>query len=188
MRCSFGLYLLLLALAAGAQTPDGRKIFETRCSICHGLDGNGGEFAGSIVARLRAMNDTQIESTISAGVPGRGMPPVAAADDELRVLLAHLRTLRAPGPGSREAIRQITTTTGAVLQGVVTGEGIEDLQVRTTDGRIHLMRRSGERFREVTSQKDWPAYDGGFNGNRFTTQQQIDKSNVSRLVPRWIFA
>jgi alcohol dehydrogenase (cytochrome c) len=178
----------MLVAAAGAQTRDGLKIFEARCGPCHGMDGNGGEFAGSIVTRIRAMNDTQIESTIRAGVPGRGMPPVAVTDEELRVVLAHLRTLRVTGSAGREAIRQITTTTGAVLQGVVTGEGIDDLQIRTTDGRIHLMRRSGERFREVTSQKDWPAYDGGFNGNRFTTLQQINKSNVSRLVPRWIFA
>ena len=68
---------------------------------------------------------------------------------------------------------------------MVTCEGIDDLQIRTADARIHLMRRSGERFREVTSQTDWPAYDGGFSGNRYTTLRQIDKANVSRLVPRW---
>jgi alcohol dehydrogenase (cytochrome c) len=185
---TFGLNLMLLAAAAAAQTPDGQKIFETRCGACHGVDANGGEFAGSILARLRAMTDGQIESTIRNGVPGRGMPPVVLTDDELRVVLAHLRMLRAPSSGRRERTRQITTTTGAQLEGVVTGEGIEDLQIRTADAHIHLMRRSGDRFREVTSQMDWPSYDGGFSGNRYTTLRQIDKANVSRVVPRWIFS
>jgi alcohol dehydrogenase (cytochrome c) len=188
MRIPFGLTLLLLAAAASAQSPDGRKVFEARCGACHGADGNGGEFAGSILARVRAMSDAQIESTIRTGVPGRGMPPIALTDDELRAVLAHLRTLRAPGSNRRERVRQITTTTGAQLEGVVTGEGIDDLQIRTADMHIHLMRRSGEHFREVTSQVDWPAYDGGFAGNRYTTLLQIDKTNVSRLFPRWIFA
>jgi alcohol dehydrogenase (cytochrome c) len=188
MRISFGLTLLLCAGAAGAQTPDGRKTFETHCGACHGVDGNGGEFAGSILARIRAMSDAQIESTIRTGVPGRGMPPVPLTNDEIRVVLAHLRTLRAPDSERRDRSRQITTTTGTRLEGVVTDEGIDDLQIRTPDERIHLMRRSGERFREVTSQSDWPAYDGGFTGNRYTTLRQIDKTNVSRLVSRWIFA
>lgn len=188
MRMSLPLIFILLAAAASAQTTDGRKVFEARCGECHGVDGNGGEFAGSILARLRAMNDTQIENTIRNGVPGRGMPPVALTSQELRAVLVHLRTLRAPDSGRREPIRQITTTTGTVLRGVVTGEGIDDLQIRTEDGRIHLMRRAGARFREVTSQKDWPAYDGGFNGNRYTKLRQIDKTNVSRLTARWIFA
>jgi alcohol dehydrogenase (cytochrome c) len=187
MRVPFGLSLLLAATAS-AQTPDGGKVFEARCGACHGVDGNGGEFAGSILARLRAMDEAQIESTIRTGVPGRGMPPVALTDDELRAVLAHLATLRAASANRPERKRQITTTTGAQLDGVVTGEGIDDLQIRTADSKIHLMRRSGEHFREVTSQTDWPAYDGGFGGNRYTALRQIDKTNVSRLVPRWIFA
>jgi alcohol dehydrogenase (cytochrome c) len=188
MRLVYCLSLLLLAAAAHAQSPDGRKVFETRCGACHGVDANGGEFAGSILTRLRAMIDAQIESTIRTGLQGRGMPPVPLTDNEMRAVLAYLRTLRAPGAGRRERTRQITTTTGAQLEGAVTGEGIDDLQIRTADAHIHLMRRVGERFREATSQTDWPAYDGGFSGNRYSTLRQIDKANVSRLVPRWIFA
>jgi alcohol dehydrogenase (cytochrome c) len=52
---------------------------------------------------------------------------------------------------------------------------------------VHLLRRSGARFREVTSDRDWPTYNGGPDGNRYTTLSQIDKSNVDRLSVAWMF-
>ena len=41
--------------------------------MCHGGDANGGEFAGSIVARVAACTDAQLSTIIRSGVPGRGM-------------------------------------------------------------------------------------------------------------------
>src|SRR3954447_19969689 len=88
---------------AGAQdSSEGRKIFEARCGVCHGGDANGGEFAGSIVARVFASTDAQLSTTIRSGVPGRGMPPVAVTDAELLALLVHLRTLRPPPAAKRD--------------------------------------------------------------------------------------
>src|SRR5690348_5674640 len=89
-------YLLCVGFVLSLNAQDGRKIFETRCGVCHGVDGNGGEFAGSIVARIAALTDAQLSSVIRSGVPGRGMPPVEMSDAELPAVLAHLRTLRAP--------------------------------------------------------------------------------------------
>src|SRR6266576_3101445 len=86
------------------------------------------------------------------------------------------------------ARRTIQTTDGKTLQGQVLSEGMTDLQVRGDDKRIHLLRKAdGNRYREVTSQADWPTYHGDFSGNRYSKLTQIDKSNVSRLSPRWIF-
>ena len=39
-------------MAAWAQGPDGRAAFQSRCSTCHGIDGNGGEHAPSILDTL----------------------------------------------------------------------------------------------------------------------------------------
>ena len=39
----------------------------------------------------------------------------------------------------------------------------------------------------VTSQTDWPTYNGDPGGNRYTKLTQIDKTNVAHLAPRWIF-
>ena len=48
-------------------------------------------------------------------------------------------------------------------------EGFADVQLRTDDNRVHLLRRDGNRFRSVTSDTDWPTYNGDPGGNRYTT-------------------
>src|SRR6266850_806568 len=63
-----------------------------------------------------------------------------------------------------------------------------DLQLLTDDKRVHLLRRAGERYREVTSTADWPTYNGDPGGNRHSTLTQIDKTTVTRLAPRWVFS
>ena len=40
----------------------------------------------------------------------------------------------------------------------------------------------------MTSQADWPTYNGQLGGNRFSALDQIDKSNVTRLAPRWTYS
>ncbi|MCU1339759.1 MAG: Pyrrolo-quinoline quinone, partial [Bryobacterales bacterium] len=84
--------------------------------------------------------------------------------------------------------RTIQTTDGQTLQGQVLSEGMSDLQLRADDKRIRLLRKAdGNRYRVVTSQTDWPTYHGDPSGNRYSKLTQIDKSNVARLSPRWIF-
>src|SRR5207253_7108838 len=95
-------YLIWICAAGAQDTSAGRKIFEARCSMCHGGDANGGEFAGSIVARVATSTGAQLSTIIRSGVPGRGMPPVALTDTELEAVLAHLRTLRLPSAAKRE--------------------------------------------------------------------------------------
>src|SRR5262249_36058188 len=107
---------------------------------------------------------------------------------EMRPLIAHLRSLRPIRSGARDPVRvKLETTTGSLIEGFLLGEGVEDLQVRSADGRVHLLRRSGSRVRPVTSQTDWPSYDGGYSGNRYSALRQIDRSNVGRLSVKWIF-
>ena len=50
-------FLLLLACAAWAQdtVPAGRKTFESRCSVCHGADGNGGEMGPQALGNVGMM-------------------------------------------------------------------------------------------------------------------------------------
>ena len=184
----FVLLVLLLAAPLLQAQESGRSIFESRCGVCHGADGNGGEFASSIVARVAALSDAELANIIRSGVPGRGMPPVALADAELTAALAHLHTLRPPGRTRRERAIRLLLTSGETIEGVVTGEGLDDVQLRTSDGQIHLLRRAGDRFRAVTSQADWTTYDGQYGGNRLSGLRQIDKTNVARLRARWIFA
>ncbi len=176
------------ALALQQDSSAGRTLFENRCASCHGGDGNGGEFGPAIVTRLSARNDIELTALIRSGIPDRGMPAFALSEGEMTQLVAHLRTMRPPRSGARAPVRtKVETTTGATLEGLLLGEGIEDMQLRTDDQRIHLLRRAGARFRPVTSQSDWATYDGQYSGNRYSTLRQIDKTNVARLGPKWIF-
>jgi alcohol dehydrogenase (cytochrome c) len=91
---------------------------------------------------------------------------------------------RAPVP--RRATYELTD--GRTLEGTpVNHVAADDIQLRTDDGRVLLLRKNGSRYRVVTSEVDWASYDGSPNGNRYTTLTHINKSNVSRLVPKWIY-
>jgi len=81
----------------------------------------------------------------------------------------------------------VQTVSGATLDGQVMAEGFDDLQLLSDDKRVHLLRRVGDRVREVSSSVDWPTYNGDPRGNRYTTLSQIDKTTVQRLAPKWVF-
>ena len=182
------LALLCAAVGLPAQNVDpGRKAFESRCARCHGADGNGGEMGPPIVLRLTARDDEQLIKLIHEGIPARGMPPSDVADPETADLVKFLRTIQRR-PESKPLRRlALQTTAGGTLDGEVLGEGFEDVQLRTDDKRVHLLRRAGSRVREVTSDVDWPTYNGDPRGNRYTTATGINKANVARLGPKWVF-
>ena len=183
-------WLALLPMAVGLlgqNVEPGRKAFESRCARCHGADGNGGEMGPAITLRLTTRDDQQLASLIRDGLPARGMPPSDVADPELADLVKFLRTIQRRAD-SRPIVRmKLQTTAGKSLDGQVLGEGFDDLQLRTDDKRVHLLRRAGDRFREVTSEMDWPTYNGDPGGNRYTTSTHINKGNVTRLAPKWVF-
>ena len=139
-----------------------------------------------IVARLPARSDAELATLVGDGVPAKGMPGVALAQPELRQLLAFLRTLRAPAADASPRLT-VETLDGATLDGVALNQSSVDLQLLTDDGRLHLLRPSGSRYRRVTSDVDWPGYHGLPTGNRFSPLDQITSGNVARLAPAWMF-
>jgi len=74
------------------------------------------------------------------------------------------------------------------VEGVVLNQSQGELQLLGDDRAVHLLREgTSGRFREVTSQTDWPTYNGHPNGNRYSLLAQITAANASRLEPKWIF-
>ena len=178
--------LLLPALTIAQDVDPGRRAFESRCGRCHGGDGRGAEMGPAIVEKLRLRDDRQLATLVREGLPLRGMPPSAIDDSELTALVRYLRTIERE-PAAVAAPRTFRTADGTTIEGTVLGEGFADLQVRSADGRVRLLRREGDRVREVTSGTAWPTYNGDPGGNRHTTLTQIDRTNVARLAPRWMF-
>lgn len=178
-----------IALAAQGQTAveRGRGTFEQSCGVCHGGDGLGGEMGPNLAGRQARMNDDQLEKVLHDGEMNVGMPAFPSITGKEKTdLLAFIRTIHnqqrpAPVP------RTVEMVDGEKLTGLVLNESPEDLQLRTADDRVHLLRPVDGKYREVTSQTDWRTYNGTTTANRFSTLNQITKQNVSELVPKWIF-
>ncbi len=139
-----------------------------------------------ILGRLTTKTNAQLTSLIHDGIPKGGMPPNPAPEPEMSNLVKYLRSIQ------RRFDRPVVSMTatmvnGSTLQGTVLGEGFDDVQLSTADKKVHLLRRVGTKFREVTSETGWPEYNGDPRGNRYTELTQINKNNVTRLAPKWIF-
>jgi len=189
MRLLLPLLCLLFASSSAAQSADpGRTIYASRCSGCHGSNGAGGELGPSIVSRVPARTDEELTTVIRQGLPTAGMPAFPALSDaEVRELISFLRTLR-PREGSGPVRTKVALASGGSLEGLVLNQGTNDLQLLGDDRKIHLLRKAGDRYRPVSSESDWPTYNGQTVGSRYSTLTQINKSNVSRLVPKWMFS
>ena len=179
-------------LGAGAQTvgdsSPGRQVFASRCAACHGTEGNGGELGPAIAARVPLRSDADLQALLREGLPGAGMPAFQnLSPTDTTNLIAFLRTLR-PRNGAAAVQTSVTLTDGRTLRGAILNQAAGEMQLLGEDRAIHLLRASGERHRTVTSQTDWPTYNGNVSGNRYSPLTQIDASNASRLVPKWIFS
>jgi alcohol dehydrogenase (cytochrome c) len=178
--------LLLPSLLPGQDSP-GRRHYENLCSICHGGDAMGGEFAPPIAFRLRSFDDSQLRTLLQQGLPGRGMPAFPTlTSQEVADLIAFLRSLR-PHRETPPVRAVVKTSGGQTVEGLVLSQGFTSLDLKVDGQSVGLFRRSGDAYRRVTSGRDWTTYNGNETGNRYTTLTQINRDNVARLSPNWIF-
>jgi alcohol dehydrogenase (cytochrome c) len=179
---------LLMASTVAAQSTDaGQQVFVSRCAGCHGTDGNGGELGPDIATRVPSRTDQDLSTVVRQGLTAAGMPAFAnLSEADTAELIRFLRTLR-PRNGNGPARRTVTIMGGRTLEGLVLNQSAADLQLLGDDRKIHLLRKNGEQFGSVTSQTDWPSYNGQVNGGRYSALTQINKSNAARLAPRWMF-
>ena len=175
-------------LPPGSPQAAGRQIFATRCASCHGTNAGGGEFAPSILERVPLRTDDELVKLLHNGIPSSGMPPFPDIVDQDRThLISFLRTLK-PFQGAGAARATVTLQGGKTLQGIALNSTASDMQMLGDDHQLYLLRKteSGE-YRAVTSQADWPSYNGQTIGSRYSELAQITSANVSRLQAKWIF-
>jgi PQQ-dependent dehydrogenase (methanol/ethanol family) len=94
--------LLLAARTAAAQPPArpapddavarGSALFQLRCADCHGVDARGVHGPDLTVLFAGGAAEPRVFETIRRGVPGTEMPASNAPDDEIRAIVAYLRT------------------------------------------------------------------------------------------------
>lgn len=184
----FGL-LALGQFVAAQTTAAGKQVFDTRCARCHGPEGGGGELGPSIVRGIGTRSDQDLSTFIATGSPGRGMPAFPLGSEEMAPLVTFLRTLAPPpGRGGPPAVRKtVTTIDKRTISGVVINENSLELQMRTDDGKVVLLRPSGNLYRTVTSEVGWSTYHGEDSANRYSKLTQINASNAAKMAPKWVF-
>lgn len=141
----------------------GAALFRSNCSACHGVDARGREIAPSLLGRTFAHGDSDwaIYRTIRAGVPGTIMPPHTWEPARIWQVVAYLRSLGAAPAAMRAeaAMPQVT---------------VADLPYE-------------ELARIAEPADDWLTYSGSYFGARHSKLTQINRDNVARLAPRWIY-
>src|SRR5215831_1851020 len=184
-------FLITLISTAGvsAQPPDaGGQVFVSRCAGCHGSDGNGGELGPGIATRVPLRSDADLTTLLRQGLPGAGMPSFSTLTErESADIVRFLRTLR-PRAGTGPERAKVSLGGGRTLEGLVLNRSATDLQVLGDDQVLHLLRKNGNDYRQVTSQTDWTSYNGQASGSRYSQLAQITKANASKLTAKWIFS
>jgi alcohol dehydrogenase (cytochrome c) len=184
------LCIVLFAVGAGARqnaSNPGQRSFDTRCAVCHGSDGHGSDRAPSLNSFVASNPDEQIAALIRSGI--RAMPPHPdIAGTEMKDLLAFLHTI---APAAPVQVRRGTAKMqdGRTLEGEILNESNFDMQMATSDGKVHLLVREGDTYREtpVLPKMNWPRYDGSYTSNRNSSLDQINTANVRKLTLKWMF-
>lgn len=104
----FGVVALSLAVAGSAMAADGAAIFKSKCSPCHGAEGQGTAMAPKFQgnAFITGGKDADIHATIKNGRAGAekkyknfaiAMPAQGKtlSDEDITAVIGHLKTLAA---------------------------------------------------------------------------------------------
>lgn len=98
---------LLRSQPAGNSTRTGQQTFNSTCSGCHGLDGQGGEHAPNIATspKIQQLSDADIVRIVENGIPSAGMPAFGKSlkRDQIDAVVEYLRTLGGKGGSHRVA-------------------------------------------------------------------------------------
>ena len=173
LRLSFGLALMVTAATHAQQNPaltgelqvgvqpevnpfateadiqQGGVLFQTHCSYCHGVHGEGGRGADLTAGEYRmGGSDRELFKTIRTGVPGSEMPAVRVSDDDVWKLVGYVSRLGSRGlaekaPGDAVTGRGLYTKSGCAACHRIDAEGT-DLGPALTD----VGRRRGLAFLE----------------------------------------
>ena len=114
-----------------ADVQQGGALFQTHCSYCHGVRGEGGRGA-DLTAGVYRMggSDPELFHTIRVGVPGSEMPAVRVTDDEVWRIVGFVKRLGSQGlsekaPGDAVAGKTIYTKNGCAACHRVGAEGTD---------------------------------------------------------------
>lgn len=111
-----------------ADVAAGAKTFRSHCSVCHGLNGEGGRGPNLTSGEFyHGSSDSDLLNNISNGIPGTEMPGLFYSPDRVWQVVAYIRSLNTPatagavGDPARGAV--LFRSTGCFRCHLVNGEG-----------------------------------------------------------------
>ena len=147
--------------------------------------------AGSgIASRVPTANRSGADDAASGqGLPAAGMPAFATLSESGHGAISFASCARLKPRNGPAPVRAMVTLAGG---GTLDGSGPQPEHGRHADARRRPQAPPAAKERHgstacVTSQADWPSYNGQASGSRYSPLAQITKSNVAPLAPKWIF-
>jgi len=205
---------LIVALLQAPAVGAGAKLFAETCAACHGSDAKGLNGPDLTALWAKGVSDERVFQTIRTGVAGTAMPRSTASDDDIRSIIAHLKTL-APDP--RQTVTLVLRD-GREVRGERKNEDAFSIQIADTTGRLQgfLKRdlrdvRRGESgaspivipagaktggaptvvYRDLREGlKDpsrWLSFHGDYSAQRHSPLTRVTPANVGRLAAEWTF-
>jgi glucose dehydrogenase len=196
-RLAFALVVCLSAVAAGffpavppvakaSQTPEqaelvqaGSKLFNPTCSsgYCHGAQGKDGS---APALQGRSFTPEYLTRVISEGLPGTPMPGFKSqfSPEQLKQLVAYVLSL----PKGNAPATSAAATNAATRQGSTADHATTDLPLPP------MKEITGARLANAAREpQNWLNYFGTYDGQRYSSLNQINRSNVKQLAPVWAF-
>jgi putative heme-binding domain-containing protein len=156
-------------VADASAVTQGAVLFRQECVFCHGVSARGGMRGPDLTtgAWSHGGTDEALAATSSAGVPGTAMPANTLPPEEIRQIIAYLRTLQQPpSPSTGDAARGETLFVGSgrcsschFVKGRGGRVGPELSTVGSARSRAYLVESIREPARSLT-EHDGPSEDG----------------------------
>jgi len=167
------------ALVAGLATPlaaqpsqadaktvtEGAVLFRQECVYCHGVGARGGMRGPDLTTGtwIHGGSDDDLSATIRDGVPGTAMPPNHLTEEEVRQVIAYLRSIQQPAaPPSGDVKRGETLFFGAsrcsschIVNGRGGRLGPELSTVGSSRSRAYLVESIREPGRRLTENQSF---------------------------------
>jgi len=141
----------------------GGKLFQANCSFCHGTNGAGGGAGPALKQRTmeKGSSDWALFKTVSNGIEGTAMPSSSLPENDRWRLVALVKSL-AEGTDAR------SDSPLALKIAHIAPVRYEDILASNQDSH------------------QWLTYSGTYDGQRFSTNDQITPANASNLRLLWM--
>jgi len=136
---------LLISSTHAQDVRRGAALFAETCAACHGADAKGDNGPNLTAIWAAGATDDRVAQTIRRGVPGTVMPPSAASDEEVREIVAYLKSLAPRAANAADAARAaaerpmpvvLVTAGGERIRGERRNEDAFSIQIADVNGRL----------------------------------------------------